>query len=434
MAMEIFKSYNHKILSTNQKLMNFDNVDELFLQQFYSDHLDSNLTFSGKKHKYSINQFSRELNGNILFDKICCEQFDSELEFIEQYEKSGKLNTSIVNKVKKYYPVEWRECLIYYQTSFMSYIFIQFLEHECDQLIKLTNGNFKINIIYSSKISTEKNINDVIYHVLNIVEWLIVKYKKDHKLTLTILLTPMEKTFSVQLKDLFYDTYEWAHWTKKIMDDGIKPFHINTGVSSKFNDANNIILYRTDELFKVLIHELLHNLSLDAYCPLCEDIIGNELNFNVGDDDSYPVLYNEGYTEYCALMLWNFYLTQYYENNDVNKYMLFRHMIYREIINGAINCKKLFNYYQITNFDVFLTENNIVQYTNAFSYIFIKYLLLVNTYQIDFSDNKHSKAQLLNKKLKEIFNHINDYNYLFDIIIDKKCNKLKLSIYNFKGL
>lgn len=433
MAMKIFKSYNHKILSENQQLIDFCNVNNLILETFYDNHLFDPLNFTNKKSNYKIKKYNREPIGSILYDKVGCKQYSDEYQLINTIEKNKSLLTINMDNVKKYYPSEWRNCLPYYDISFMSYIFIQFLEYECDKLIKLSNEKHKINIIYSSKISTDKNVDDVIYHVLNIVEWLINKYKPDHNLVLNILLTPMEKTYSSELKKDLYELYEWAKWTKDIPCDGLKPFNINTGVSW----LNNIIIFRSDELFKVLIHELLHNLKLDINCSTCNHVVNNNLNFNVGNENSYPVLYNEAYVEYNAIFLWIFYLTQYYNDETMNKKKLFCHMICREIINGAINCKKLFDYYKITDFEIFKDPNDIVQYTNAFSYIFIKYLMLINTYppdiRISYDNEKNTRSVKLNQMLKTVFDQIHHYNYLFNINTIKNCNKLKLSLYNIKS-
>ena len=444
MDMNIYKSYNHDILSINEEIIDFSNFNEQNLNDFYKNHLIDNLSLCQKKQKYDIKKYSRKPEGNILYETYLAQQNKNknqidEYKFAIEYE-NNIIQKSTSNDIKKCYPNDWQDCLIYYDLHFISYIFIQFLEHECDQLIKLSNGKHKINIIYSSKITTEQNVDNVIYHILNILEWLIDKYKKDHNLTLNILLAPMEKSFNNVLSNTLYDLYDWAKWTQNLPNQGIRSININTGVSWNNNNNNNITLFRSDELFKVLIHELIHNLDLDFKCNICEHIAQKDIHFYVGDKESYPLLYNEGYVEYNALLLWNFYLVKYYNESNNNKTidgrLLFHHMITREIINSAINCKKIFDYYEIKDLNIFSDYNNIKQYTNAFSYIFIKYLLLINSYSFDIDTGKNeiNKSMNLNSKLKQIMDNIKDYNYLFDIQngINNNCKKLKLSIYNFK--
>ena len=431
MDMKIYKSYNHKILSENEKIIDFSKVNKQNLRNFYDRHnTNTSFVINNKRNNYTEKKHSRKLNGCISYSQLSS-KYNTEYEFAINYDKSNKISST---SIKKHYPKEWQDCLIYYDLHFISYLFIQFLEYECDQLIKLTNGKHKINIIYSSKITTDKNVDDVIFHVLNIVEWLIDTYKKDHKLILNILLAPMEKSFNNTLNDTLYNMYDWSKWTQDIPNNGINPMNINTGVSWKTNKENYVTLFRSDELFKVLIHELIHNLDLDIKCNLCEHIVQKDIHFHVGNTNSYPILYNEAYVEYNALLLWNYYLVKHYNNNEIDHFVLFNHMIDREIINGAINCKKIFDYYGISDLKIFSSHNNINQYTNAFSYIFIKYLLLINCYDfnIDTQKNQITKSTDLNYKLKQIMENINDYNYLFNI--QTNCKKLRLSIYNFKGI
>ena len=110
-------------------------------------------------------------------------------------------------------------------------------------------------------------------------------------------------------------------------------------------------------------------------------------------------------------------------------------MIQNEIINSAINCANLFKYYDITDLTIFCSNNKLKQTTNAFSYIFFKYILLLNL--IDFSKDKlNDKAnivsyirQLLDAKFT--LAKINEYQYinLLSSVINEHNIKLKLSVY-----
>jgi hypothetical protein len=426
--MEIKKIYSHKILSENKKKIPETKISE-FVKQFYIDCENNNpINFLHHECKYTKKCYDRTTNGSILFDKVLKNNYKSELEFVLDYKEGIQFSS----KVKKYFPKDWHDCLIYYDLSFMSYLFLQFFEHECDKLIKLSNGKHKINIIYSSKITNLEEINKIIYHILNILNWLLTKYNKDHEILLNILLSPFEKSYCNILNEKWYELYGWSHWTKNYNVNGLGPININTGVSWSHNGINTITLFRIDEIYKVLIHELIHNLNLDFHtCHICEKIMTQCVQLYVGNQHSYPIIYNEAYVEYFALLLWNYYLASYYMLNSpfiFNKYNLYCHMIKNEIVNSAIQCKKLFDYYDIKSFEIFLNENNIKQYTNAFSYVFIKYILLVNQMNLKLNELDMIDALKFNQLIKDMTRDLSIYNYLFNIVVDKSC-KLKLSIY-----
>ena len=112
------------------------------------------------------------------------------------------------------------------------------------------------------------------------------------------------------LKNDSIDITEYC-FTQLMKNDIIRPFNINTGVS--YAGTHHIILYRLDELFKVLIHECIHSFKYDFQDKTkcnnqnCDSYIKKNVNFVL--KDTYPILYNEAYTEYLAIICWNYYLT-----------------------------------------------------------------------------------------------------------------------------
>lgn len=439
--MNISKSYNHKILNDNRQIVDFNSFDPNFIYDIYDNLHNHQIFFIDKITNYNVQIFNRDTvhTKQLLYRKIHINKFKSEYEFAIFHDEINNTVNKCSHLLSEYYPNDWQDCLIYYDLKFVSYLFIQFMENECDKLMKISNDKHNINIMYSSKITNDAKISSIVYHILNIVEWMTNKYRPDHKLTLNIMLSPIKKTYYNTYDENFYNFYDWACWTKLISDDSIKPININSGVSLNY-DGNHIILFREDEIYKVLIHELIHNIGIDMnehVCNnLCEKTINQNVNFNVGNSQSYPIIYNEAYVEYHAILLWNYYLVCYFCNDISNrqfnekKKLLYLHMITQEIINSAIQCKKLFDYYKITSFDIFKNENNIIQYTNAFSYIFIKYLLLINNYRIHTNpDNYIKNAFLYNTSLQKWIMNMENYNYLFDIITTKN-SRLNLSLYN----
>ena len=408
-------------------------IRETDVRKLY-DRLDmKELLFEDYKNKFESKEYNRVIGpNNISHEKLFKDKYDLDA-FANQFELN---NLRIdVEKMKQYYPKEWIDSLEAYNLNFLSYTILQFFENECDRYIKLKSEDdkFKINIAYSSKITSSEQLNKIIYHIYNILRWMIkLDNKKIDVLRLDIILCPFNKTFTYKHREDEYEKYPWLEWTRKMKDDSMRPFNINTGIS--WVGINHIVLFRLDELFKVLFHELIHSLKYDfdnvrdCNKKSCERVFKSDLNLNVGD--SYPILINEAYTEYMAILCWDYYLASYYmtQHRVINdKFKLFYHMIEREQINSAIMCTKLFNYYKIKNLDILKKDNKIEQKTNAFSYILIKYFLLCNT--VGIFENKSAKK--LNELLIASLNNINEYNYLLKILLDEYYD-LKLSLYHLK--
>ena len=100
-------------------------------------------------------------------------------------------------------------------------------------------------------------------------------------------------------------------------------------------------------------------------------------------------------------------------------------MINKELVNSAIMCNKLFKYYDITDLTILNKSNIIKQYTNAFSYILIKYILLIN--MVGLFENK--SATDINVLLKKEFDHIQTYNYLLKLPVNYN-DLLQLSFFH----
>jgi len=460
--MEINKAYNHKIItSINSQLQNVNNDN---ISSIYNDIKPiSYIDISNNINDYfNVNIYSRKINvKNLLYETYY--KHINYNEFINKF-NSRNFNNKAIN-MSQYYPNEWISTMTYYELNFIPWNVLQYFENECDTLYEFTSidtgslsEKIKINITFNSKEYSQNNVNTIVDHVYNIIKWITDNYLENSKTlesvlliqresrgnkaitTINLMLSPFLKTFG-NYDELNNYKYEWLNWinstgskeasceTNNININGISPYHINTGVSYHNNKINIITIFRIDEMFKVLIHELLHNLSLDV--GEYEDFIGNDIQLIVGNS---KILYNEAYVEYIAIIFWNYYVNHIF-NKDLDKTKVFIKMINNEIVNSAINCKKLFDYYKIDNIHQIIKKNDLIQYTNGFSYIFIKYILLINLFSVKVSKRSVDTASNLKQLLiKEINQNICNYNYLTKLninnIIDK--HKMSLSIYRFK--
>lgn len=243
------------------------------------------------------------------------------------------------------------------------------------QVIKLEND---INIyIIGDKEFVE------IEHVINIVKW-ISKYSKssNKKLNLFIYLTPFKKTIKYKNQPLTRN-------------------EINSGVCYKY--YNWIQLFRSEEILKVLIHELIHYYQLDINdTDYVYDILPIKLPCN-------QLLLNEAITEAMAIILHTYYYSEIMKKDfktlldeelQYSKYM-FDNILYHHNIK---NIKELFS---------------LCQYTNVISYYIIKYILIEDIEQalICLFDKTKIKKYIIEKLLilfknESYFNYnINEINY-----------------------
>ena len=166
-----------------------------------------------------------------------------------------------------------------YQNSFAPTKCIVWVETQANniQVIKLDN---KITIyIVGIDICNTENTK----HIINIVKWISQYSTTTIKLNLFIFLTPFKKTIK----------YKGQQLTRN---------EINSGVCYRYN--NWVQVFRSEEILKVLIHELLHYYELDINNTFwVDDILPIKLPCN-------PLLLNEAVAESMAIILHTYYYSE----------------------------------------------------------------------------------------------------------------------------
>jgi hypothetical protein len=159
--------------------------------------------------------------------------------------------------------------------------------------------------------------------------------------------------------------------------------NINSGVSVfKFSESLPIIttVYRSEEMHKLLIHELIHTYKYDFgfidFSLKISDFI------NISRDTKLTP--NEAYTEVVTLILNT--AAESFNFTETPNYDLFKVMLEYEAQFSLLQCAKILNYYEFTSVEDFFqpydNRNRFKQNTNVFSYFFIKTALLVNTAEL----------------------------------------------------
>ena len=221
--------------------------------------------------------------------------------------------------------------------------------------------------------------------------------------------------------------------------------HVNSAVTTNCNPSgNSILIYRNDEWFKVLIHELFHSLNMDfSYLDTQELHRNIKTIFKINTD----IRSAEAYSEFWANII-NCLFCSYNLMDDNDTFEDF--YIYNELC-GTI--EKIFSIFQMIKVlhhmnlgykDLYtsdITKVSFKQKTNVFSYYVLKTVLLYHSEDFMlwcyynnkpnsfiFTPSKHNLDKFLsfirekytNKKFQ---NSILDITDLFTELLTKKKNK-----------
>lgn len=269
------------------------------------------------------------------------------------------------------------------------------LNKEFDKMIDNPFASLRVKRSIINKLSyvlsyTIKNINikiistnyeyDVLKKIISILNLFNLITKKENKYIINIYLSDEEKNLS---------DYEY-----------LNADNINSGSTLP---TYFITLWRKEELYKVLIHELIHYLKLDMseyqnkFRVLYKDI-------KLGDNKCNP---NEAYTEFLALIFFNYWKfirkrKESYKLENFLKYSLLIEMGWSFFQIGKIlNFFGCYNNYE----DLFNSNCEFKQKTNVLSYFILKTYLLLNISNtvdcINFDTLKQSNM-LTNKLLDSI--------------------------------
>lgn len=237
------------------------------------------------------------------------------------------------------------------------------------------------------------------------------KDTKYHLISNIYLITKLIHSFNpIHNINLFYfDT----HLTKKFDMSNISEFkylsseNVNSGSS---RTGIELMIWRREEVFKVLIHELIHYLNMDVKH---DDKFNQLILRNIGQI-KYPVFINETITEIQAQFFHTLYMTIMINlNSDIDKIIDNFKVLYNyELIFSWYQFSKIFEYYSIPTFKSDIIAENFNQSSNIFSYYILKCILTIDFGIIIFNLD-HIKKYLLDKSNNC---NVNDCLILFEHI------------------
>lgn len=296
---------------------------------------------------------------------------------------------------------------------------------------KINNCLIIIHIVteLTKKDTIESKLQELLSNIKNIISWLYFSYR----------LSKCSQTMK-SLTVYFYKIDNPKLFPNK---QGVilEPRHVNSGYSDICNEINSdieIVVFRSQEWFKVLVHETMHafNLSLSNYDNNFNNILKQIFGLNIN------YLLSEVYCEYWARIINIVYKSYSLSKNNKNIFLLnFIKFLDIERQFAILQAIKVSEYNNLSICEFLIKDNNKIhqedisiikkkQYkekTSVFCYyILTAFLLVANTKTIEWCYDTNSNIINFNKINKQ--NNINFIN-LLEEIISLKC--IKDYIYNF---
>ena len=268
--------------------------------------------------------------------------------------------------------------------------------------VKINNIIFTINIFFMNNdkknvIIMKKNIIRLLYFLSN-----FIINNKIKTVNINIVLLDLKKELPMN-------------------NSVLNSYNINTGVTWACHPNGEIVIYRKEEWFKVLIHELFHSLCFDFANLNMTKILKDKItklffikhsNFEISETYSefWANIINSVLISYEFTSNFKDFLEQFEMFHTIEKYF----SIFQTI--KILNYMNL-NYNIITSKKKTNKEMSIINYreqTNVFAYFIMKMVLLfhMNDMLIFFSNNHDSNIINCNK----------DYGYVYKLI--EKTTKL----------
>ena len=236
------------------------------------------------------------------------------------------------------------------------------------------------------------NLNKYDNIILNTLVWfkfaLLYSKMKTKKITVYLYLTDYKKRSPENANDI------------------LGAINCNTAITTACNKNGEILIYRKEEWFKVLIHETFHLLCLD-FSGLSYNDLRNKIKKMVNINSDYEI--SETYSEFWALLL-NTVFYSYNLLNDKEDFKTFityfDFFIMYEQIFSLFQCVKILKFmnlnydilYSNDKSDIQLKKMTYKENTNVYAYYILKLVLLIYYDEfIEWCDSNNINILLFNK-------------------------------------
>ena len=285
---------------------------------------------------------------------------------------------------------------------------------------------------YNSDSSKQKQFNDKIYNIYIITKW-IYDINPIYKIKYYFFDTPCKKTLPDKIvhKDII-DKFN-------LVEKNLSSQNISSGFTSinEKKGYREIIIWRREEMYLVITHELFHYLLLDTKF-LNEDKYAsntpliNIINYKISGNTQFPLLINETITEILSNFFYIMFLSIIQNNDIIQKFNKFKIMYQNELIFNWYQFVKIMKFFDINSFNSELLQNKFNQTTSVFSYFILKPILSTEFCNIIFP------FPYINKLFNNNYEECNIYkcNYIVNFITKKminlKINEINLALKNIE--
>ncbi len=242
------------------------------------------------------------------------------------------------------------------------------------------NAEIKNKIITITFYSMNKESSEIIEKkVILILFWLsyaltCIKNKCSNKLNIYLFDLPNKKR--LPLIDNHY----------------LKPENVNTAFTYSCKPNNEIVIFRSEEWFKVFLHETFHSFGID-FVPYSSQINQNVNNI-FGLNINYDI--TESWCETWA-RIFNVIFVSYFESDNFDNFNLFKKYFNirytNEVIYSLLQMNKIINFYNLNMKSILLGKetNKYKEDTPVFSYFVLTSLNLLNTREFLYWCNEYNK-------------------------------------------
>lgn len=182
---------------------------------------------------------------------------------------------------------------------------------------------------------------------------------------------------------------------------------VNTGYSTVGCQSNSeIVIYRKEEWFKVLIHELFHNLNLD-FANLNISESKQELYKLLGLDIKYEI--TETYCEIWARII-NMNIAAFIKTDNFNKFKkIYEDLLKKEIFFSLLQASKILKF--VKNNSNYTEDSNVYAYYVLTSAIFTNYNSFIEWCQKYNSNLFKFNTKNINQFTKLIIESLNNQKF-----------------------
>lgn len=334
-------------------------------------------------------------------------KFDISDDIYESFDRLKSIKKHSFVKYDLKFPIELIEKVVYASNTIKSYV-----KDNVNELSCYSDGSV---YLFSTDVNKLKNIN--YDRITNIVDYMrtFVKSKKVPKIF--VVLSDFKKQLPV------------------MKNSPLDVDNINSGVTY---GKDYIVIWREEEVYRVIIHELIHYLDLDFHeftSKSLESIIYDSANL---DHDLEP-RFNEAYVDSMAIII-NCYLAgrKYYEEkaSSLTK-QKFIFLVQMEIMNSILQCAKILNYYGFLTYeDLFRSKEGpiIKDKSHAFSYYIVKSAILFNSSKLIEKLYLKKQSYVIYKKyLYFVYNSLINAKYIkvINLILSRMQNTK--NVYKYYG-